>query len=91
MDDHSTLGDPSPFSLAQTDLIIQLGSTQGHINRWILENTEFLEQSSNFGSMSPIRVPFTTRNFKDGGIFGLAGKVNKNSVAGNKVDVSIHR
>jgi hypothetical protein len=40
-----------------------------------LYNFEFLEQSSNFGSMSPIRVPFTTpSNFKDGGIFVSAGK-----------------
>jgi Dyp-type peroxidase family len=45
MPDHSTLGDPSPFSLAQTDLIIQLGSTQDHINRWVLENTVQAEET----------------------------------------------
>jgi Dyp-type peroxidase family len=39
MPDDNVLGDPSPFSLGQTDLVIQLGSTQDHINRWVLENT----------------------------------------------------
>lgn len=39
MPDHIGLGDQSPYSLAQTDLLIQIGSTADHINRWVLENT----------------------------------------------------
>ena len=39
MPSHPELGDPTPYSLAQTDLIIQLGSTKDFINRWVLENT----------------------------------------------------
>jgi Dyp-type peroxidase family len=39
MPDHSGLGDPTPYSLSQTDLIIQIASKADHINRWILENT----------------------------------------------------
>jgi len=38
MPDNEELGDPSKYSLAQTDLIIQLGSTDDAINRWVLEN-----------------------------------------------------
>jgi Dyp-type peroxidase family len=39
MPDHSELGDPTPYSLAQTDLIIQIASSQDYINRYVLENT----------------------------------------------------
>ena len=39
MPDHKELGDVTPYSLAQTDLIIQLCSTKDFINRWVLENT----------------------------------------------------
>jgi Dyp-type peroxidase family len=39
MPDHSGLGDPSPYNLAQTDLLIQIGCKEDHINRWVLENT----------------------------------------------------
>jgi Dyp-type peroxidase family len=38
MPDHVGLGDPTPYSLAQTDLILQLGSTKDFVNRWVLEN-----------------------------------------------------
>jgi Dyp-type peroxidase family len=38
MPDNTTLLDPSPYVLAQTDLLIQLGSTQDFINRWVLES-----------------------------------------------------
>jgi Dyp-type peroxidase family len=39
MPDHEELGDVTPYSLAQTDMIIQLGSTTDFVNRWVLENT----------------------------------------------------
>ena len=39
MPDHNGLGDPTPYSLAQTDLIIQIASKVDHINGWVLENT----------------------------------------------------
>ena len=39
MPDHVGLGDLAPYSLGQTDLIIQLGSSSGFVNRWVLENT----------------------------------------------------
>jgi Dyp-type peroxidase family len=39
MPDHEQLGDITPYSLAQTDLIIQLCSTKDFVNRWVLENT----------------------------------------------------
>jgi Dyp-type peroxidase family len=38
MPDHRGLGDPSPYNLTQTDLIIQIGSDKDQINRWVLEN-----------------------------------------------------
>jgi Dyp-type peroxidase family len=38
MPDHVGLGDVPPYSLAQTDLIIQLGSSSDFINRWVYEN-----------------------------------------------------
>ena len=39
MPDHEQIGDITPYSLAQTDLIIQLCSTKDFVNRWVLENT----------------------------------------------------
>lgn len=39
MPDHSALRDPTPYSLSQTDLIIQIASKADHLNRWVLENT----------------------------------------------------
>ena len=36
--DHAELGDPTPYSLAQTDLIIQIASSEEFINRYVLEN-----------------------------------------------------
>jgi hypothetical protein len=39
MPDHEKLGDVTPYILAQTDMIIQLGSTKDFVNRWVLENT----------------------------------------------------
>lgn len=38
MPDNFGLGDPTPYTLAQTDLIIQLGSKSDFVNRWIYEN-----------------------------------------------------
>lgn len=39
MPDHKALGDPTPYFLGQTDLIIQLGSSSDFVNRWVLENS----------------------------------------------------
>lgn len=39
MPDNNGLGDPTPYSLPQTDLIIQIASRVDHINGWVLENT----------------------------------------------------
>ena len=39
MPDHEQIGDVTPYSLAQTDLIIQLCSTKDFVNRWVPENT----------------------------------------------------
>jgi Dyp-type peroxidase family len=39
MPDNNGLGDPTPYSLPQTDLIIQIASQVDHINGWVLENT----------------------------------------------------
>ncbi|HJT49547.1 MAG TPA: Dyp-type peroxidase [Nitrososphaeraceae archaeon] len=38
MPDHVGLGDITPYSLGQTDLLIQLGSTSDFVNRWVFEN-----------------------------------------------------
>jgi Dyp-type peroxidase family len=38
MPNNSELGDLAVYNLAQTDLIIQLGSSKDFINRWVLEN-----------------------------------------------------
>jgi Dyp-type peroxidase family len=39
MPDHVGLGDTIPYSLGQTDMILQLGSSNSFVNRWVLENT----------------------------------------------------
>jgi len=39
MPDHDQLGDVTPYSMSQTDLIIQLRSSKDFVNRWVLENT----------------------------------------------------
>jgi Dyp-type peroxidase family len=39
MPDHVELGDVTPYTLGQTDMIIQLGSSKDFVNRWVLENT----------------------------------------------------
>ncbi len=50
MPDHSGLGDPTPYSLAQTDLIIQIASNVDHINGWVLENTIQAPQQQDEGA-----------------------------------------
>jgi deferrochelatase/peroxidase EfeB len=47
MPDHIELGDPTPFTLTQTDLIIQIASSSDYINRWVLENTLQADQQVN--------------------------------------------
>jgi Dyp-type peroxidase family len=39
MPDHEELGDVTPYSLGQTDMLLQLGSKKDFVNRWVLENT----------------------------------------------------
>jgi Dyp-type peroxidase family len=39
MPDHNGLGDPTPYSMGQTDLIVQLCSSKDFVNRWVLENS----------------------------------------------------
>jgi Dyp-type peroxidase family len=46
MPDNTGLGDPSSYSLAQTDLIIQIASKESHINKWVLENTLQAQQEN---------------------------------------------
>jgi Dyp-type peroxidase family len=41
MPDHYELGDPEPYTLRQTDLIIQLGSNKEYVNRWIFQNDTY--------------------------------------------------
>jgi Dyp-type peroxidase family len=38
MPDHSQLADLVPYSLPQTDFIIQLGSKDDYVNRWVFQN-----------------------------------------------------
>jgi Dyp-type peroxidase family len=38
MPGHIELGDIAPYSLGQTDMIVQIGSTKDFVNRWVLEN-----------------------------------------------------
>ena len=45
MPSHVGLLDPSPYTLAQTDLLIQLCSTSDFVNQWVFENA--LHSSSN--------------------------------------------
>ncbi len=52
MPDHNGLGDPTPYSLAQTDLIIQIASKVDHINGWVLEN---IVQSPNLDEEANLR------------------------------------
>jgi Dyp-type peroxidase family len=44
MPDHSWLGDPIPYDLAQTDMVLQLGSEKDFVNRWVLENTFYPDE-----------------------------------------------
>jgi Dyp-type peroxidase family len=46
MPDHVGLGDVTPYSLAQTDLIIQLGSTSDFVNRWVFENKHHSQENN---------------------------------------------
>jgi Dyp-type peroxidase family len=39
MPDHEGLGDTTPYSLGQTDFVVQLGSSSAFVNRWVLENS----------------------------------------------------
>jgi Dyp-type peroxidase family len=39
MPNHTGLGDPRPYTLLQTDLIIQLGSDIEDVNRWVFQHT----------------------------------------------------
>jgi Dyp-type peroxidase family len=39
MPSSSELGDPSPYVISQTDLIIQLASNREYVNRWVYENS----------------------------------------------------
>jgi hypothetical protein len=73
MPDHNGLGDTTPYSLPQTDLIIQIASKVDHINGWVLENTvQSLNQDdeADFESGSPDRVELgpTQRCCPDGQI-----------------------
>jgi Dyp-type peroxidase family len=47
MPDSTVLGDPTPYSLAQTDLIIQVASSNDFINRYVLENALQAAQQQN--------------------------------------------
>ena len=38
---HEDLGDPSPYVLTQTDLIIQICSTKDFVNRWVLKTESY--------------------------------------------------
>jgi Dyp-type peroxidase family len=53
MPDHTALGDPTPYSLAQTDLIIQIASTEEFINRYVLENGLQAAQEQNETTYCP--------------------------------------
>jgi Dyp-type peroxidase family len=46
MPQSSTLGDPSPYSLLQTDFILQIGSNEDCLNSWLLQNTTGLTKES---------------------------------------------
>jgi Dyp-type peroxidase family len=35
---HSELGDTTPYSLPQTDFIVQLGADDDYVNRWVFQN-----------------------------------------------------
>lgn len=39
MPNHIELGDPRPYRLLQTDIMIQLGSTIEEVNRWVFQNS----------------------------------------------------
>ena len=39
MPDYSTLGDMVPYTLQQTDFIIQIGSNHDYLNSWLFQNT----------------------------------------------------
>jgi Dyp-type peroxidase family len=50
MPGHTELGDPTPYNLVQTDLIIQIGSSNDFINRYVLENALQAAQQQNESS-----------------------------------------
>jgi Dyp-type peroxidase family len=51
MPDNVGLGDASHYTLGQTDLIVQLGSSKDFVNRWVLENT--LQPQDGMGGEEP--------------------------------------
>jgi deferrochelatase/peroxidase EfeB len=56
MPDHTGLGDPTPYSLGQTDLIIQLGSSSDFVSRWVLENSIQLNEISTIQKASRLQL-----------------------------------
>ncbi|HET6715715.1 MAG TPA: Dyp-type peroxidase [Nitrososphaeraceae archaeon] len=44
MPDNTELGDPRPYVLKQTDLILQLCSSKDYVNRWVLEYSQDIYQ-----------------------------------------------
>jgi Dyp-type peroxidase family len=58
MPDHHGLGDVTPYSLGQSDMILQLGSSSSFANRWVLENTlEPKEEPAEGADPAPEETP----------------------------------
>jgi Dyp-type peroxidase family len=49
MPDHFALGDPLPYTLKQTDMLLQLGSTSDFVNRWVFQNDSYHRIFRNIG------------------------------------------
>jgi Dyp-type peroxidase family len=53
MPNSDEMGDPVPYTLRQTDFIIQLGSNVDYVNRWVYQNsTDIIEKESDEDSVS---------------------------------------
>jgi Dyp-type peroxidase family len=54
MPSFSELGDAVPYSLLQTDFIIQLGAQDDYVNRWVFQNrTGIMNKSRGIGDIGP--------------------------------------
>jgi Dyp-type peroxidase family len=73
MPNHVELGDPTPYSLKQTDFMIQLGSSNEDVNRWVYRHftarTDFSQEKTNARPSHLRQKEVSSENDRDGEIY----------------------